>query len=89
MLVRFWAEWSTPCRVLTRDFSEIAQEHSGNLRVAQINIDECPNVTKSFKVMSIPTLILFKDGAEQLRLVAREGLSVDKRLIVDKVYPFL
>ncbi len=69
VLVDFWAEWCGPCKVIAPILDEIASEQAGKLTVAKLNIDENLEVTRRFDVMSIPTLILFKDGVPQARLV--------------------
>jgi len=73
VLVDFWAEWCGPCKLIAPVLSEIAEENKGRLRVAKVNIDDNLEVTRRFDVMSIPTLILFKDGAPELRLVGAKG----------------
>ncbi|MDP9211933.1 MAG: thioredoxin [bacterium] len=62
MLVDFWAEWCGPCKVLDPIVDAIADEQKDRLAVGKINVDEQQGLAQQFGVMSIPTLILFKDG---------------------------
>ena len=62
MLVDFWATWCGPCRMLSPVVEEVSQAHADTLAVGKVNVDECPELAQQFGVMSIPTLILFKDG---------------------------
>ncbi len=68
VLVDFWAEWCGPCHAIAPVLDQIAEER-GNLRVVKLNIDEEPSIAQRYGVMSIPTLILFKDGEPQAAAV--------------------
>lgn len=75
MLVDFWAEWCAPCKVIAPILEELAAENAGKLNIGKLNIDENPDAARRYGVMSIPTLILFKDGQPQKRLVGAKGKS--------------
>ena len=62
VIVDFWAEWCGPCRAVAPVLDQIADERSSELRVVKVNIDEEPDLARRYGVMSIPTIILFKDG---------------------------
>jgi len=73
LMVDFWAEWCGPCRMVAPILEAIASEHEGRLRIAKVNVDDAPNIARRFEVMSIPTLIIFKDGVAKKRLVGAKG----------------
>jgi thioredoxin 1 len=73
VLVDFWAEWCGPCKQIEPVLDEIAKENAGRLRVGKVNVDDNLEIVRRFEVMSVPTLILFKDGTPQLRLVGAKG----------------
>ena len=72
VLVDFWAEWCGPCRMVGPIVEEIAAEQAG-LKVLKLNVDENPETARKYRVMSIPTLMVFKGGAEAKRIVGARG----------------
>jgi thioredoxin 1 len=69
VLVDFWAEWCVPCHMVSPVVEEIGQEKGDHLKIAKLNIDENPQATRTYGVMSIPSLILFKGGEEVARVI--------------------
>lgn len=69
VLVDFWASWCNPCRMLGPVIDEIADEMDGKALVCKVNIDEEQNLAQEYRVMSIPTLLFFKDGKVVNQLV--------------------
>jgi thioredoxin 1 len=69
VLVDFWAEWCVPCHMVSPVVEEIGNEKGEALKVAKLNIDENPQATRTYGVMSIPSLILFKGGQEVARVI--------------------
>jgi len=73
VLVDFWAEWCGPCKMIAPILEEIAGEQAGKVRIAKVNVDDNPDLARRFDVMSIPTLIVFKDGQPQKRMIGAKG----------------
>ena len=69
VLVDFWAEWCGPCKMIAPILDEIADEQTGMLRIAKLNVDDAPDTARQYEVMSIPTMILFKNGEPVKKLV--------------------
>jgi len=69
VLVDFWATWCAPCRMMAPVLNDVASELSGNSHVGKVNIEQYQSLAQKFKVRSIPTLILFKNGTEINRFV--------------------
>ena len=62
MLVNFWAPWCAPCRKVEPIVRDLAARHAGRLTVARLNVDEQPRAATRYDVLSLPTVILFRDG---------------------------
>jgi thioredoxin 1 len=73
VIVDFWAEWCGPCKMIAPILEEIATEQHGKVRVVKVNVDDNPDLARRFDVMSIPTLIVFKDGTPQKRMIGAKG----------------
>ena len=73
VVVDFWAEWCGPCKMIAPVFDDIASENAGKITIAKLNVDDNPDIARRFEVLSIPTLIVFKDGEPQKRLVGAKG----------------
>jgi len=73
VLVDFWAEWCGPCKMIAPILAEIAVEHEGKIKIAKLNVDDAGDIARRFEVMSIPTLIVFKDGEPAKRIVGAKG----------------
>ena len=75
VVVDFWAEWCGPCKMITPILEELASEQAGKITVAKLNVDENPDLAMRYNVMSIPTLLVFKDGEVAKRLVGAKPKS--------------
>jgi thioredoxin 1 len=85
VLVDFWAEWCGPCKMISPVLEEIAEEQAGKIQIGKLNIDDNLEVTRRFDVMSIPTLILFKDGQPEVRLIGAKP----KRQLLEEIQAYL
>ena len=75
VIIDFWAEWCGPCKMIAPVLEEISAEHEGKIQVAKLNVDDNPDITRRYDVMSIPTLLVFADGEVKKRLVGAKGKS--------------
>jgi thioredoxin 1 len=74
VLVDFWAEWCVPCHMVSPIVEEIGEERD-DIKVATLDIDENPQTTRTYGVMSIPSILLFRDGKEVARVVGAKSKS--------------
>ncbi|MDR2156343.1 MAG: thioredoxin [Clostridiales Family XIII bacterium] len=80
-VIDFYADWCGPCKMMSPIFDEAAETYAGKIKFAKINIDEQRKLAVSNKVMSIPTLLFFKDGAQADRVTG----VIDKALLTQKL----
>jgi thioredoxin 1 len=79
VLVDFWAEWCGPCHAVAPVLDKIVEERSGELKLVKVNIDEEHELQQRYGVMSIPTMILFKDGEPAAAVVGAQPKSAIER----------
>ncbi len=85
VLVDFWAEWCGPCRMVAPVLEELSGEMEGQLKVVKVNVDEESSLAGEYGIMSIPTMMLFKDGESVATMV---GFS-PKQELIEKLKPHL
>ena len=72
VLVDFWAVWCGPCQMVGPIIAEIAEENEGKIKVGKVNVDEQPELAQQFGIMSIPTMLVFKNGEVAAKTVGAQ-----------------
>jgi len=85
VMIDFWAPWCGPCRMISPTVEELAKEYSGKIKVMKLNTDENSEVASKYKIMGIPTIMLFKDGVKVEQIVG----VVPKQQLKAKIDSFL
>ena len=81
VLVDFWAAWCAPCRMLAPTVEAVADKYASTARVVKLNVDDNPSVSQRYGIKGIPTLILFKNGREEERVVGATSESAISRML--------
>jgi thioredoxin 1 len=81
VLVDFWAEWCAPCRMLAPTVEAVAEKYADTAHVVKLNVDHTPSVSQRFGIKGIPTLILFKNGKEEERVVGATSEQAISRML--------
>lgn len=87
VLVDFWAVWCGPCRMQDPILDEVIKEYEGKVKITKLNVDENPQMSQKYSVMSIPTLLLFKNGEivkQMIGVQSKETLSNEFDKVINK-----
>lgn len=75
VLVDFWASWCGPCKMVAPVISKVAEEYEGKVKVCKVNVDDCGDIAAANAIVSIPTVIIFKDGKVVKKIVGANPLD--------------
>ena len=81
VLVDFWASWCGPCKMISPVISESAEEYEGKVKVGKVNVDEQPDLSAQFNIVSIPTLLVFKNGR-----IANSSVGVIPKAAIENLF---
>jgi len=81
VMVDFWASWCGPCRMLSPTIESLAEKYEGKAKVCKVDVDAEPELARRFGVMSIPTIIVFKDGVEMSKRVGVQPMEELEKMI--------
>ena len=81
VIVDFWATWCGPCRMISPILDELSEEMADKIEVVKVNVDDADEIAAQYRIMSIPTLIFFKDGQPVDKTVG----AMPKNVLVDKI----
>jgi thioredoxin 1 len=81
VVIDFWAPWCGPCRVVSPIIEELAKEYDGKVKVGKMNVDENPQIAGQFGIMSIPTVMMFRNGQPVQSMVGAKSKDTYKRTI--------